>query len=136
MIDIQSFEELDTKMVPYIRLIKELTGKDTVLDRIIPLMKILGNPENKIKTIHIAGTSGKTSTSYYISSLLIQSGNKVGLTVSPHIDKISERAQINGEPLEDKIFLKEISEFLEIVANSRIKPSYFELLYGCLLNTR
>lgn len=130
MIDIKSLKELDTKMVPYIRLIKELTGKDTVLDRIIPLMKILGNPENKIKTIHIAGTSGKTSTSYYISSLLIQSGNKVGLTVSPHIDKISERAQINGKPLEDKIFFKEISEFLDIVAKSKIKPSYFELLYA------
>ncbi|MEI9913409.1 MAG: hypothetical protein WDN66_00090 [Candidatus Saccharibacteria bacterium] len=51
-------------------------------------MSYLGHPENKLRTIHIAGTSGKTSTAYYTSSPIILSGKTVGLTVSPHIDKI------------------------------------------------
>src|ERR1700722_7098159 len=95
---LNTFTDVERALRPYIPLVKELTGKDTVLDRILPLMEYLGHPENKLKTIHIAGTSGKTSTSYYIASLLSLAGQNVGLTVSPHIDRISERTQINGQP--------------------------------------
>jgi dihydrofolate synthase/folylpolyglutamate synthase len=93
-------------------------------------MDSLGNPENKIKTIHIAGTSGKTSTSYYIAALLTQTGLNIGLTVSPHIDKISERAQVNGQPLEEDVFCAYLSDFLTLLESTNIKPSYFELLYA------
>jgi dihydrofolate synthase / folylpolyglutamate synthase len=93
-------------------------------------MNYLGNPENKLRTIHIAGTSGKTSTAYYIAGLLNLAGQNVGLTVSPHIDKISERTQINGKPLEETIFCERLAEFLELVDESNIKPSYFELIYA------
>ncbi len=127
---ISSFEQLNTRLLPYVNLVGELTGKDTVLDRIVPLMKFLGNPDKKLKAIHIAGTSGKTSTSYYIASLITNLGYKVGLTVSPHIDKISERAQINGETLPDIEFLEEINEFINLLEQTDIRPSYFELLYA------
>ncbi len=127
---ISNFSDVDLVLRPYVPLIKQLTGKDTVLDRIKPLMAYLGNPENKLKTIHIAGTSGKTSTAYYLSSLLVLAGQKVGLTVSPHIDKISERTQVNGKPLSEKVFCERLAEFLKIVEKSSIKPSYFELIYA------
>lgn len=130
MRQLKDFKDVEDALRVYIPLVKELTGKDTVLDRIKPLMSILGNPENKLKTIHIAGTSGKTSTSYYIAALLGQEGLNIGLTVSPHIDKISERTQVNGKPLEEDVFCQKLSEFLDIVDSSGIKPSYFELLYA------
>ena len=127
---IKTFEDVSTVLRPYVPLVKELTGKDTVFDRILPLMDFLGHPENELRTIHIAGTSGKTSTSYYISSLLTLAGQNVGLTVSPHIDQISERTQINGQPLDETTFCQQLSIFLDLVDQSKIKPSYFELIYS------
>lgn len=98
------------------------------LDRMRALMKVLGDPQNSLKVIHIAGTSGKTSTAYYIASLLTQSGHLTGLTVSPHIDEINERVQIGMRPLAEEVFCKDFSEFLDIVHQSEILPSYFELM--------
>lgn len=98
------------------------------LDRMHMLMDYLDNPQNKLKVIHVAGTSGKTSTCYYIASLLVQDGKKVGLTVSPHINSVNERVQINMVPLEESYFAKSLSEFLEIIKQSKVTPSYFETL--------
>lgn len=91
-------------------------------------MKFLGNPQDKLKIIHVAGTSGKTSTCYYISALLSQAGLKVGLTVSPHIDKVSERLQINGKPVSDKEFAEALDEFIEMIKTSGLELTYFEVL--------
>src|SRR5579884_3125871 len=68
------------------------------------LVDYLGNPQDQLKVIHIAGTSGKTSTAYYVSELLRLSGKSVGLTVSPIVDQINERIQVNGHPLNEKEF--------------------------------
>jgi dihydrofolate synthase/folylpolyglutamate synthase len=127
---LSSFKDVDQALLKYVPLVKELTGKDTVMDRIIPLMAFLGNPQDELKTIHIAGTSGKTSTSYYISNLLELSGKKIGLTVSPHIDTISERTQINNQPLSELEFCFELGLFLKLVDDSGVMPSYFELMYA------
>lgn len=98
------------------------------LERMRKLMDYLGNPQNSYKVIHVAGTSGKTSTSYYLAALLKQAGVKVGLSVSPHIDEINERAQIDLKPLSEKRYCKEFSIFIGLVNRSQIKPTYFELL--------
>lgn len=98
------------------------------LDRMRELMTFLGNPQDKIKTIHVAGTSGKTSTAYYCAALLTAAGHTVGLTVSPHVDKVSERAQINSTPLDDAVYCRELSLFLNLVERSGLMPSYFEVL--------
>ena len=127
---ITNFSDVEQALKPYIPLVKKLTGKDTVLDRIVPLMDFLGHPEDKIKAIHIAGTSGKTSTAHYISSLLTEAGLKVGLTISPHIDKVSERVQINNKPLSERLFCSLLSEFLDLLDQSKIKPSN-QLEYFC-----
>ena len=122
--------------------IENLAHAQTLLDAFIPtsksmrytlermrvLMTYLGNPQDNLKVIHVAGTSGKTSTSYYGAALLVESGFRVGLSVSPHIDSVTERAQINLQPLSEKLYCDELGIFLDLIAKSKLKPSYFELL--------
>lgn len=104
-------------------------GSNTyTLDRIKELMTYLGNPQETLRIVHVAGTSGKTSTAYYVSSLLEQSGATVGLTVSPHVNEVNERVQINHAPLPETEFCKTLDAFLDIVRESGITPSYFELM--------
>jgi dihydrofolate synthase / folylpolyglutamate synthase len=104
------------------------SGHAYTLDRMRSLMDYLGNPQDTYKTIHIAGTSGKTSTSYYAASLLRQAGFKVGLTVSPHVDEVNERVQINNKSFSELRFCSNFTTFIERVSKSGIKPTYFELL--------
>ena len=104
-------------------------SKETyTLDRMKSLMEFLGNPQDQLKVLHVAGTSGKTSTAYYAAALLQAKGLRVGLTVSPHVDEVNERVQINLEPLAEAVFCKELEAFLALIANSQVRPSYFELL--------
>lgn len=126
---INSIQEANAALLPYVPLVAQLTGKDTTLERIKPLMELLGNPQDRLKVIHIAGTSGKTSTAYYMAAMLAVD-NKVGLTVSPHVDSVAERVQVNGRPLNDASFCSELGEFLDIIAQAKQQPSYFELLYA------
>lgn len=97
------------------------------LDVMRQLLDYLGNPQNNFKAVHIAGTSGKTSTAYYMAALITASGAKAGLTVSPHVDGMNERVQLNGQPLSEDAFCKALSEFAEILEGSPVKPSWFEL---------
>jgi dihydrofolate synthase / folylpolyglutamate synthase len=98
------------------------------LDNMRQLMAYLGNPQDTFKTIHVAGTSGKTSTAYYMSALLAASGYKTGLTVSPHVGEINERVQINGQPLPEKVFCRALTEFLALIEDCPVKPSWFEAM--------
>lgn len=97
-------------------------------------LQLLGNPQNKIKVIHIAGTSGKGSTCYLISSLLIKHGFKVGLHLSPHLTDVRERFQINNRLMSKKEFifyLNKLIPFINKVKSSKFgKMSYFEILVG------
>lgn len=92
------------------------------------LMHHLGNPQDKLKIIHVAGTSGKTSTSYFTAALLHEAGKKVGLTVSPHVHNLNERIQIDLQPLPEDQFCSDLTTFLDIVEQSQIAVIYFELL--------
>lgn len=98
------------------------------LDRIKELLNKLNNPQDKIKIVHIAGTSGKTSTSYYLAKLLNLGGYKTGLSVSPHLEHINERVQVNSFPLPEKDFCENLNEFLAILKSQNVRPTYFELL--------
>ena len=65
------------------------------------VLAFLGNPQDQIKTIHVTGTNGKGSTSYYLSSLLQKAGQKTGLFVSPYLFEFNERIQLNGQNISD-----------------------------------
>lgn len=97
-------------------------------------MKLLGNPQNKLKVIHIAGTSGKGSTAYITSTLLSSQNVKVGMGISPHIHHILERIQINTKPISEELFVTYINEiipFIEETKNSEYgQVTYFEIIVG------
>lgn len=106
---------------------RDMKGKYQ-LDRMQALLEFLGNPQESFRSIHIAGTSGKTSTAYFIRGFLEAAGCKTGLTVSPHIVAINERVQVGGVPLEEVKFLAYLNEFLALLETTDLQPTYFELL--------
>lgn len=120
--------EAENILARYIPMAKNTIGKDITLVRMKTMMQVIGNPQSKLKIIHIAGTSGKTSTSYYVAKLFTLSGKKVGLIVSPHIDMVTERVQINMQPIDDNKFLVLLKEFVAILESNNLEPTYFELM--------
>ena len=98
------------------------------LTNILALSKELGFPEQRFKSIHIAGTNGKGSTSHMLASILQEAGYKVGLYTSPHLKNFTERIRINGvEISEEKVteFINKNKDFLE-----QQKMSFFEMTVG------
>ena len=91
----------------------------------VALCESLGNPQNKFKSIHIAGTNGKGSTSHMIAAMLQQQGFKTGLYTSPHIKDFGERIRINGNMI-DKDFVISFTEKTKSICKD-IEPSFFEL---------
>lgn len=100
------------------------------LDHIVQFMDFIGNPQELPQVIHIAGTSGKTSTAYYAAALLKGAGKRAGLLVSPHVMSITERVQIDLEPLNAAVFCSELAVFLNLVDKSGLTLSYAEILYA------
>ena len=76
-------------------------GATPGLHRIGELMAMLGDPQKKLKTVHIAGTNGKGSTAAMMASILHTAGYKTGMFTSPFIYRFNERIQINGQPIPD-----------------------------------
>lgn len=111
---------------------KVFTGQAGLM-RAVKFFKALGNPQNKIKTIHIAGTSGKGTTAMIISRLLNGSGYNVGLALSPHVYDIRERCQINNQMISKQSFAQTLEKIIPIVSKLNkqgYEVSYFELLLG------
>ncbi len=125
---INNYQQATARLKKYIPV--AIINEPYTLDKMTALMNYLGNPQDKIKVIHIAGTSGKTSTAYYAAALLSAAGHSVGLTVSPHVNNIGDRAQINLELLDEQEYCKLLGHFLDLVESSNINPSYFEVLAG------
>ena len=97
------------------------------------LLSRLGNPQEGIKIIHVAGTNGKGSVCAYLNAMLLAGGKKTGLFTSPHLVRINERFQINGEDVSDEqflnAFLKVEKAAKEYEAEGEGHPSYFETLF-------
>ena len=98
------------------------------LSNTLKLAEHLNNPENKFKSVHVAGTNGKGSTSHILASVLQEAGYKVGLYTSPHLKDFRERIKINGQEVSKHFvigFIKRNKGFFE--AN---KLSFFEMTVG------
>lgn len=96
------------------------------IERVKNALKLFGSPQNELKIFHIAGTSGKGSTCYILSSILISQGFSVGLTLSPHILDIRERIQINNELISKEDF---INLYTQVKETTKAYPlTYFEIL--------
>ena len=97
------------------------------------LLSRLGNPQEGIKIIHVAGTNGKGSVCAYLNAMLLAGGKKTGLFTSPHLVRINERFQVNGEDVSDEqfldAFLKVEKAAKEYETEGEGHPSYFETLF-------
>ncbi|MFY9309411.1 MAG: folylpolyglutamate synthase/dihydrofolate synthase family protein [Bacteroidia bacterium] len=113
--------------LPMFQRIGSAAYKDN-LDNTIAICKLLGNPENKFKSIHIAGTNGKGSTSHMLASVLQSAGYKTGLYTSPHLKDFRERIKINGKMIPQQY----VVDFVEKYKDSfeQIQPSFFEMTVG------
>ena len=105
------------------------------LERIAELCRLLGNPDKKLKFIHIAGTNGKGSTCANIACILEDAGYKVGKYISPNLIKVNERISINGADIEDgelSEILAEIEPLCKKVEDSTgLAPTQFEIWTAC-----
>lgn len=95
------------------------------LENITKFLKILNDPQDDLKTIHIAGSNGKGSTSAFISSILQEHNFKVGLYTSPHFVKFNERIKINGIEIDDEYIVDFISKHFEYIEENQI--TFFEV---------
>src|SRR3712207_3135471 len=91
-------------------------GMKLGLERTERILELLDNPHKKIKTVHIAGTNGKGSTTAMINSVLVESGYTVGMYTSPYIEEFEERMQVNNRCIEKDEFAKLITEISAIIA--------------------
>lgn len=98
------------------------------LERMVKVLDLLGNPQDKLNCIHIAGTNGKGSVCAIVSTILAYTGKKVGLYTSPHIFKYTERIQISGVQISDEDFAKYVFEISNLADENNIDLTEFEIL--------
>lgn len=104
------------------------TGKDAIKADLVNIRKLctyLGNPQDRFKSIHIAGTNGKGSTSHMLSAILQTAGYKTGLYTSPHLIDFRERIKIDGKPVSKEWVVKFVAEHKQAI--EAIQPSFFEI---------
>lgn len=95
------------------------------LTNTIRLCDFLGNPQHKFKSVHVAGTNGKGSSSHYLAAVLQHAGYKTGLYTSPHLKSFTERIKINGIEIEKQAVVEFVDRIKPII--EEIKPSFFEI---------
>lgn len=95
------------------------------LTNTIKLCEALGNPHKQFKSIHVAGTNGKGSTSHMLASVLQASGYQVGLYTSPHLKSFTERIRINGQEVDENFVVSFVEDNQKLI--QEIQPSFFEM---------
>ncbi len=119
----QTLDFLFTKLPMYQRIGKQAFKKD--LTNITKLCNALGNPHDKFKSIHIAGTNGKGSTSHILSAIYQQNGYKVGMYTSPHLVDFRERIKVNGQLCSQEFVISFVDSISNLIET--IEPSFFEI---------
>jgi len=106
------------------------TKLDPSLDRILALTELLGDPQHAYPVVHLTGTNGKTSTARMVDTLVRATGLRTGRFTSPHVESMTERISVDGEPLSEEAFLhayNDIAPYLHLVDRDSDHPlSYFE----------
>ena len=119
--------------VEYILDIPRFTKKNS-LEHTKEFLEYLGNPQEKLKVIHVAGTNGKGSVCAYVDAMLRAQGKSTGLFTSPHLVRINERICIDGEQITDEEFASVFDMVMEKVGEMEEQglshPTFFEFLFG------
>lgn len=95
------------------------------LSNTLALCDLLGNPQDRFKSIHIAGTNGKGSVAHTLASIFQECGYKTGLFTSPHLKDYRERIKINGNLIDKSFVVGFVDDFIK--RGERIQPSFFEM---------
>ena len=110
------------------------TKLEPSLDRILAFTELLGEPQRSFRSIHLTGTNGKTSTSRMIETLLRALDLRTGRFTSPHLERMSERISIDGEPLDDEAFVRaynDVAPYTHLVDAEQDHPlRFFETIVG------
>ena len=95
------------------------------LENIQKFLEVIGNPQSKLQTIHVAGSNGKGSTASFIASILIEKGYKVGLYTSPHFVIFNERIVVNGKYIPDDFIANFIDRYQKYIDEYEL--TFFEV---------
>jgi dihydrofolate synthase / folylpolyglutamate synthase len=110
------------------------TRLEPSLDRIRAFTELLGDPQRTYRSIHLTGTNGKTSTARMVDTLLRTLDLRTGRFTSPHVERMSERISIDGEPLDDEAFVRafnDVAPYTHLVDAAEPFPlSFFETVVG------
>lgn len=98
------------------------------LERVQKTLALIGNPQDKLKFVHVAGTNGKGSVCAMLSSIISSAGLKIGLFTSPHVFEYTERIKINDKEIDEETFAKKIFEVVELAERNEINLTEFEIL--------
>ncbi|MGQ0740664.1 MAG: bifunctional folylpolyglutamate synthase/dihydrofolate synthase [Bacteroidota bacterium] len=120
---LQTIDYLFTRLPMFSRIGAAAYKKD--LTNTITLCEHLGNPQQKFKSIHVAGTNGKGSVSHMLAAVLQTAGYKTGLYTSPHLKDFRERIKVNGQMVNEQ-FVIDFTERIKPMSE-QIEPSFFEL---------
>ena len=111
----------------------ESSGINLGLKRIKALLKALGNPDESLKIIHVAGTNGKGSTSNFIYQVLLNTGYNVGLFTTPELTSYHDKFRYNGQMITDKEYSELLTNIKITAKANEINPSAFEVLTALAL---
>ncbi len=107
--------------------------KKTTKENLGNILEKLGNPQEQVKYIHVAGTNGKGSVCAFLNTILLGAGKRTGLFTSPHLVRINERIRIDGEEISDEAFVQTFEKVMEKVkeveSEGGVHPSFFEFLF-------
>lgn len=98
------------------------------LDNIRSLMSVMASPQEAFPVIHVTGTNGKGSTTQIITKLLMAHGLKVGTYTSPHLEDLTERISVNGEPIDHDSFAEVVASVARVEVLAGVRPTYFEIM--------
>lgn len=108
-------------------------SKKTTTYNLMELLRRLGNPQEQVKSIHVAGTNGKGSVCAFLNTILLHSKKSVGLFTSPHLVRINERMKINNADISDeefvRVFKKVKNSVDDLQRQGGVHPSFFEFLF-------
>jgi dihydrofolate synthase / folylpolyglutamate synthase len=119
----QTLQYLFSKLPMYSRIGAAAYRND--LDNTVRLSAFLGNPERQFKSVHVAGTNGKGSTSHMLAAIFQEAGYKTGLYTSPHLKDFRERIRINGEMISETFIVDFIQRIRPL--SEQMDPSFFEM---------
>ncbi|MCS6820236.1 MAG: bifunctional folylpolyglutamate synthase/dihydrofolate synthase [Microscillaceae bacterium] len=118
----EALEYLYQKLPAFHRLGKKAYKAD--LHNTLALCEVVGNPHQKFRSIHVAGTNGKGSVSHLLASVFQEAGYRTGLYTSPHLKNFTERIKLNGIPISEEYIAQFIQKYYPEI--ERIQPSFFE----------